>query len=68
MTYSEIVALLSSHMMPREEGSTQMIPMLEKFVNQEVNTDEDAYETGNQLEEPEEHYEEVEALEEEVHA
>lgn len=33
MTYSEIVALLSSHTVPRDESSNQMIPMLEKFVN-----------------------------------
>jgi hypothetical protein len=35
MTYSEIVALLSSHMVPKEPDSQQMIPMLEKYVNQE---------------------------------
>ena len=33
MTYSEIVALLSSQMVPKDVDSQQMIPMLEKFVN-----------------------------------
>ena len=41
-----------------------MIPMLAKFVNQ----DGTAYDTGNQLEEPE-HFDEIQAEEEEeVHA
>ena len=35
MTYSEVVALLSSHMVPNEEGN--QVPMLEKFVNMENN-------------------------------
>ena len=38
MTYSEVVHLLSSHMVPTE--SQQMIPLLEKFVN-ENHADED---------------------------
>jgi hypothetical protein len=33
MTYSEVVALLSSHLVPRELEGQQMIPLLEKFVN-----------------------------------
>lgn len=33
MTYSEIVALLSAHMVPRDSESQQLIPMIEKFVN-----------------------------------
>ena len=33
MTYSEVVALLSSHLVPKETEGQQMIPMLEKFVN-----------------------------------
>ena len=35
MTYSEIVSQLSAHMVPRSEQDPQMIPMLEKFVNQD---------------------------------
>jgi hypothetical protein len=34
MTYSEIVHLLSSHMVPADEQNPQQtIPLLEKFVN-----------------------------------
>ncbi len=34
MTYSEVVAMLSSHLVPRgETEGQQMIPLLEKFVN-----------------------------------
>ena len=33
VTYSEVVALLSSHMVPRDLESSAQIPMLEKFVN-----------------------------------
>jgi len=44
MTYSEIVSLLSAQMVPRDdEESSQMIPMLEKFVNQESGADESHY-------------------------
>ena len=35
MTYSEIVHLLSSHMVPRDDSNPQVtIPILEKFINQ----------------------------------
>lgn len=37
MTYSQIVALLSSHMVPKEAGQTQLVPMLEKFYNETAN-------------------------------
>jgi hypothetical protein len=33
MTYSEIVALLSTYLVPKDADSTQTIPLLEKFVN-----------------------------------
>lgn len=33
MTYSEVVALLSSHMVQSHPDSPQQIPLLEKFVN-----------------------------------
>ena len=33
MTYSEVVHLLSSHMVPRSHDNPQLIPLLEKFVN-----------------------------------
>jgi hypothetical protein len=34
MTYSEVVHLLSSHLVPKSPDSQQMIPILEKFVNE----------------------------------
>lgn len=64
MTYSEIVALLSQHMVPASadsEGDQQMIPMLEKFVNADLDSshqmheDSQYYNGGNQLEESEVH-------------
>ena len=48
MTYSEVVALLSQHMVPASDSDTQLIPMLEKFVNADLN--ESAF-TSHQLEE-----------------
>ena len=33
MTYSEVVALLSSHMVQRDSESAVQIPLLEKFIN-----------------------------------
>ena len=35
MTYSEVVHLLSSHMVPKGGDGGQMIPLLEKFVNEQ---------------------------------
>ena len=35
MTYSEVVHVLSGHMIPKNEEG-QMMPLLEKFVNQEM--------------------------------
>ena len=35
MTYSEVVHLLSSHMVPKGAENAQMIPLLEKFVNEQ---------------------------------
>ena len=32
MTYSEVVSLLSSHMVPSDANNTSQVPMLEKFV------------------------------------
>ena len=43
MTYSEVVALLSTHMVPRRDDSgtaTELIPMLERFIN-DAHTDDD---------------------------
>ena len=54
ITYSEIVALLSSQMVPRDSENTQMIPMLEKYVNLDaVETENYQYSSGAQLEEVE---------------
>lgn len=41
MTYSEVVALLSSHLVPKETEGQQMIPLLEKFVNLDSMVEED---------------------------
>ena len=42
MTFSEVVHLLSSHMVPlSEDNPNHLIPFLEKFVNQAVNNFED---------------------------
>ena len=49
MTYSEIVALLSSQMVPKDVDSQQMIPMLEKFVNQELNEGEEGVDDSQQF-------------------
>lgn len=44
MTYSEIVSLLSAHMVHRDDDeNSQMIPMLEKFVNQEGGHGEESH-------------------------
>lgn len=44
MTYSEIVSLLSAHMVHRDDDeNSQMIPMLEKFVNQEGEHGEESH-------------------------
>ena len=52
MTYSEIVHMLSSHMVPRSNDNQQLIPLLEKFVNegdeQNVHTQMDD-ESGDEL-------------------
>jgi len=58
MTYSEIVSLLSAQMVPRDdEESSQMIPMLEKFVNQESGADESNYDMDGHDMDMDDHHE-----------
>ena len=40
MTYSEVVSLLSSHMVPSDANNTSQVPMLEKFVILENDRDQ----------------------------
>ena len=51
MTYSEVVALLSSHMVQRDVDSQQQIPLLEKFVNLDNMEQMEHLSEGDQMEE-----------------
>ena len=39
MTYSEIVHLLSSHLTAKSEEDNEQIPILEKYINAEIDED-----------------------------
>lgn len=52
MTYSEVVALLSSHMVQSHPDSPQQIPLLEKFVNLDQEPIEEYDEFGRAAEQP----------------
>lgn len=59
MTYSEVVHLLSSHMVPKGSDNAQMIPLLEKFVNEQNKDGSDSDEIGDFEREANQHRQEA---------